>query len=107
MMKCPTIEVLDIQIARLRLQVHASWCHIPAGFEFLRVENINLGRIAREFRLRTGKFKAARLANDTAASVTTNEPFGLKRGFIRHNSYAGFGLMEAGNGHPTFDLYTK
>src|ERR1700733_10359155 len=97
------IEFQHHQVAWLRLKVHACWCQVPAWTELLRVDNVNVSRVAGKFRLRAGEFKTADLANNTPAAIATREPFALKRSITGRNSDSVVGLVKISDGKPAHD----
>src|ERR1700729_3520783 len=106
-MKCPAIKLLDNHVPWLGLEIHACWRHGSALAELLRVGNIDAGSVAGKFWFGTRKFKTARLSHHAAASIATHQPFTFKRLVARLNSNLIFCLMEAGNGKPAPDHYTR
>src|SRR5580692_10943115 len=106
-MKCPAIEVLYRQITWLRLQVHSFRCHVSAWFELLGGGRVNVSRIAGEFRLCTGEFKTAHLANDASASIATHEPLALEGLLTCLDCNSVLALMKVSDGEPTPDFYAQ
>src|SRR5882757_2286721 len=97
-MSCPAIKLEHHQVTWLRLEVHACGCQVAAGTELLRVDKVNLSRVAGKLWLRTGEFKIAELANNTPASIATHEPFALKKLVAGLNSYFVRGLLKVSHG---------
>src|SRR6185312_5299764 len=106
-MKRAAIKVLYRQVTWLGLEVHAFWRQVSARAELLRISYIYPDRVTGKFRLGTGEFKAAYLANNTTGPIATHQPFTLKRLFTGLNSYAVCSLMKAGNSKTASDLHTQ
>ena len=64
-------------------------------------------RVAGEFRLRSGEFKTARLANNAAASIATHEPFRFEKMIAGLNRHPILGLLKVSNCEPALDFDTQ
>jgi hypothetical protein len=106
-MKCASIEILDDNIARLRLEVHACRCHDPARGELPGIGNVSQRCVSGKLRLGAGELKPAGLTDHTAAAVATYEPFARKSPIAGFDYYLIRGLTKARNSDPASDHYTE
>jgi hypothetical protein len=101
--KGPAVKVLEDEVARLRLHVHAGGRQVAAGAQLFGVGKVYLSGVAREFRLRARKLEAAQLAHCAPATIAAHQPPAWQRVLASLHRHAIRGLLEVRDGQPIPD----